>query len=458
MIPLAKDTRESIGAFADRVENRSLLFEKMVLAKTWGHEARFEDAQRFNVLRASFDGHKVLGQEREAASRKAQRGGKNADKEAYKAKVAGALAGIRLENTNLAESRIRSTLRLQADLARTYGGRCVTFPAQLGGRLLINMAGGVMENSGLSLDRITGLPIIPGSAIKGITRHEALWEIRNSQDEPAKQTLLLRQALAIFGFSPNDTARNGDFLWAVHGKQALLEEAHRGFPSDTFKGLCSFLPAQPSSTKRLAIVAEVLTPHFNNNLRPIFFPAVEAGSEFAFAIIANRSPAGKGLQDLTRSTLLEMAKKWLQSALANNGIGAKTGAGYGWFKLDPQAEARQAEALAAEQARIAAEQAAAEARAREEAEAQAAAKAEEERLANLPARDRFRENISALNDQDFASLANSLSESERDEQLAFFDVLLSKAKKERRKQWSKKKAQLWENLRDLAQSHNIELS
>lgn len=36
MIPLAKDTREALGAFAEKVENRSLLFEKIVLAKNWG--------------------------------------------------------------------------------------------------------------------------------------------------------------------------------------------------------------------------------------------------------------------------------------------------------------------------------------------------------------------------------------------------------------------------------------
>ena len=38
--------------------------------------------------------------------------------------------------------------------------------AQLQARLMVNMAGGVMENAGLCLDRF-GLPYIPGSAVKG---------------------------------------------------------------------------------------------------------------------------------------------------------------------------------------------------------------------------------------------------------------------------------------------------
>lgn len=44
MIPLARDTREAIGNFASKVENRSLLFQKMVLSKTWGHKVRLNDA------------------------------------------------------------------------------------------------------------------------------------------------------------------------------------------------------------------------------------------------------------------------------------------------------------------------------------------------------------------------------------------------------------------------------
>ena len=45
--------------------------------------------------------------------------------------------------------------------------------AQLQSRLLVNMAGGVMENAGLCLDRF-GLPCIPGSAVKGCARRAAL--------------------------------------------------------------------------------------------------------------------------------------------------------------------------------------------------------------------------------------------------------------------------------------------
>lgn len=52
------------------------------------------------------------------------------------------------------------------------GKRQILF-AQLQSRLMVNMAGGVMENAGLCLDRF-GLPYIPGTAVKGCARRAAL--------------------------------------------------------------------------------------------------------------------------------------------------------------------------------------------------------------------------------------------------------------------------------------------
>lgn len=454
MIPLAKDTRASIGAFAERVENRSLLFQKMVLSKTVLHDVeRFDDAQRFNVLRATHEGNRVLQEEAASARAYANRGGRNADASRYKAEVAGALSSIRTDNADLATSRIRSNNRFLLDLEKSYSGRACTFAAALGGRLLINMAGGVMENSGLSLDRITGLPCIPGTAVKGITRHCALWEIRR-EDNSGRRKLLLRSALAIFGFSPNDFARNGDLLWAVGGDRQLLESAYHGFNADTYKGVCSFVAAHPSSIENLRIVAEVLTPHFNNNLRPIFFPAVEAGSEFGFAIIGQREPHQA---DLILSHLLEQAKNWLQQALTENGIGAKTGAGYGWFQIDPRAEEKRRLQLEQEQVQIKNERLAADSRAAEEQAAIEAAIAEAARLASLSPEDKAKEVIAELADEKFAEFAKSLGDKTETEQRAFISVLLGSARKDTRKRWQRNKPENWNPVVSAAMALKINL-
>src|SRR3989454_9666269 len=53
--------------------------------------------------------------------------------------------------------------------------------AQLQSRLMVNMAGGVMENAGLCLDRF-GVPYIPGSAVKGCTRRMAIQNLLEARE------------------------------------------------------------------------------------------------------------------------------------------------------------------------------------------------------------------------------------------------------------------------------------
>lgn len=204
MIPLAKDTREAIGPFADKVENRSLLFEKMVLAKTWGHEGRFNDANRFIYCVRPVMGRSYW-ERIEMARKGKQTGGGNAANEAYKAKVAGALAAgaLNVDSPALLRRQTENANHLLELMEKAYRGRVKTFVGTLGGRLLVNMAGGVMENAGIALDRCFGLPFIPGSAVKGIARNQALWDIHRTEDRKEKATKL-RQALLAFGFIGQD--------------------------------------------------------------------------------------------------------------------------------------------------------------------------------------------------------------------------------------------------------------
>ena len=452
MIPLAKDTRECVGPFAEKVENRSLLFQKMVLSKSTLHAVdRFDDAQRFNVLRATHEGNEVLREEMASAQFKANspRSKEHVkDQARYRAAVAGALVGVRVDHPQLAESRIRSNNRFLLALEASYTKRSITFTAALGGRLLVNMAGGVMENSGLALDRICGLPYIPGSAVKGVARHAALWEIRN-EENPARRTDLLRAALAVFGFSSIDFGPRGDFLWAARGDRSVLDIAARGLSQEAYKGVCAFVAAQPVALENLRIVAEVLTPHVNNNLRPIFFPAVEAGSEFGFAIIGQREPQP---EDLNLEALIQQAGTWLRRAITEGGIGAKTGAGYGWFLIDPQAEARRRDQLAEEARAVEAAEIAAAQRAEEEKAAREAEQREAERLASLSPVDLAAETIRKLSEQDFADFAKNLAQKDPAEQQAFLTVLRDSALKETRKRWKRRKPELWSTVAGVAQT------
>ena len=60
-------------------------------------------------------------------------------------------------------------------LRRSYGTQTRTVFAKLMSRMAINMADGLIENAGIALDRNTGAPYVPASAVKGCCRHIAYW-------------------------------------------------------------------------------------------------------------------------------------------------------------------------------------------------------------------------------------------------------------------------------------------
>lgn len=463
MIPQAKDTRDVLGPFAGKVSNRSLLFEKMVLPKSWGHEVRFHDATRFNVLRASSSGADFL---RMASAESQQKILSDRTKEEvktenrYRKKIADELAQVIVDDASLTSLCIKSSLLLLTQIQRSYPGGNRTFVGELGGRLLINMAGGVQENAGIALDRCFGLPLIPGSAAKGVSRHTAMWEIRSSESG-AEKIRLLRLALRIFGFGMDDVKPKPgktNWAWTVESNPGILESVLSELPSPTeFKGLVSFLPASPASVRNMKIVAEGLTPHTDqktgkesDRLNPLTFPAVERGSHFAFALILNRRLKSQGEE--STQEILDQAESWLKQAVTGMGIGAKTSAGYGWFTIDDTAEATRQEAAAQQAARDA------DTSERQRADAIKAA-AGVARHAAMSDAERFVESIARLDDSAFAEKAKLVCQNSitGDEAIAFFQVLKSPEKKERRRQWKKNKADLWAALRASAKTFNLNL-
>jgi CRISPR type III-B/RAMP module RAMP protein Cmr6 len=174
-------------------------------------------------------------------------------------------------------------------MAEDEGGQLLY--AQLQSRLMVNMAGGVMENAGLCLDRF-GLPYLPGSAVKGCARRAALaalheWceaggkpEHKPSGDDNvftsacasfASPADLLAAIARVFGWCEQDwsLARKedryvADFAWACgSAPEAIwkaaaeklagdfgwrIDDKHHSTPWKSlpnFAGNVSFLPAYP---------------------------------------------------------------------------------------------------------------------------------------------------------------------------------------------------------------------
>jgi CRISPR-associated protein Cmr6 len=253
-----------------------------------------------------------------------------------------------------------------------------TLRARLMSRLMVNLAGGVMENANLLFDRY-GYPVIPGTAVKGCARRMALQTLHDwsgalasgesSDDDitlPCRADFsspahLLAAIAHIFGWVPEDwktDKKNGhyksDFAWACGVSDDLMQEARRFLPPHlTFAGTIAFLPATPNRDPRLEL--DVVTPHHTAYYEekpgfedapdtedpvPVYFPAIapqKDGDHFTFPILPLQGERTTCPQVFGSSPPVRIARLWLAHGLELLGLGAKTNAGYGWFStLDEQ--------------------------------------------------------------------------------------------------------------------------
>ena len=141
-------------------------------------------------LRVSENGSVML--KADAEDKKYRAGGRNVNpanketflKDAAQAEIYPVPVARSLE---LLALRAKQAQSIREKTLRSYGEKGVSIVAKLEGRMAINLAEGLIENAGICLDRLFGLPYIPGSAVKGIARHAALWNIRNSTSDKKEE-------------------------------------------------------------------------------------------------------------------------------------------------------------------------------------------------------------------------------------------------------------------------------
>jgi CRISPR-associated protein Cmr6 len=165
-------------------------------------------------------------------------------------------------------------------------------------RFVVGLGRASVLETGMTLHRLYGIPIIPGSALKGLARAYA-----ETVEGKASDNL---EVVAVFGRPPRST------------------------PLET--GEIIFFDAIPISDPRFKL--DVMTPHFQKYYQgndppadwqdpnPIYFLTVES-TPFLFAVAARRE-AGKDY--------VNTALEWLKKGLSELGVGAKTAAGYGYFE------------------------------------------------------------------------------------------------------------------------------
>lgn len=161
----------------------------------------------------------------------------------------------------------------------------------------------ILETS-MTLDRITGIPIIPGSALKGLAASYAmLCHLEETDRSKAEEDPTFK---AIFG-TEGETGKV-IFLNAVPTEPPKLEPdiMNNHYPDYYSDKTGNNAP----------------TPY--QNPVPVYFLTLGRKSQFAFAV------AGRDKKTDTEE-LVKQACDWLKEGLSTLGIGAKTAAGYGYL-------------------------------------------------------------------------------------------------------------------------------
>lgn len=187
--------------------------------------------------------------------------------------------------------------------------RATLFNASLDWRMVIGLGGETVLETDLTLHHLYAIPFIPGSALKGLTRAYVTGEI--------------------------DEHKSLD----IEKDDATVQ---RIFGSQEHAGTVLFFDAVPLNGE-VQFVVDIMNPHYpeyyggnkpptnDQSPVPVTFLTV-TNTTFTFAL-ASRHPG-----DPQHEADLKDAMKWLQEAIEKYGVGGKTSAGYGYFKMAKEGE------------------------------------------------------------------------------------------------------------------------
>ena len=175
-------------------------------------------------------------------------------------------------------------------------------------RLAIGLGNASVYETSMTLHHVWGIPYLPGSSLKGLTRNWAITEEFNGDE--------------------NAALKDPDFCKVFGSPKSSYIGEH--------KGEVIFFDALPVSEP--TIEADIMNPHYSKYYSdydgttppadyfdpvPVTFLTVKEGN---FKIYIGAASSSK--------EYLELAYDWLKRALREHGIGAKTAAGYGYNKVD----------------------------------------------------------------------------------------------------------------------------
>lgn len=200
----------------------------------------------------------------------------------------------------------------------------VTVELQTAGRLIVGLGSENVLETGITLNHVFGLPVIPGSGLKGLASHycDQVWGGRaNGQDGPVSRRFRNSRQL-----NRQEVEPQGDYHRLLFGS---TDDSGCIIFHDAW-----FVPGSDPQPLRL----DVMTPHhldwLDGSVPPSDFdspnpvPFLSVSGRFLFALSWN-GPRN----DPHALTWTKQALKLVTQALCFWGIGGKTSSGYGRFVL-----------------------------------------------------------------------------------------------------------------------------
>jgi len=190
-------------------------------------------------------------------------------------------------------------------------------------RLIIGLGASHPQETSMTLHHTYGIPYIPGSAVKGITRH---WIVLKFADDIARETKEDFEKI----IDKISSAIESDYDINRQIDEINFKDILDIFGTQKHEGKIIFFDAFP--IENIKLKTDIMNPHYPDyytknepptdwqSPRPIKFLTIDSNTKFQFYI------AGKDKE------LLDKTKKLLIEALKNYGIGAKTSLGYGIFE------------------------------------------------------------------------------------------------------------------------------
>jgi CRISPR-associated protein Cmr6 len=224
-------------------------------------------------------------------------------------------------------------------------------------KMIVGLGGHSIYETSITLHHIYGIPYIPGSALKGSIRSYIINEFFSQYREGDKDKL--KQKLNDYNYNEGKKKDNQIHI-KFDPKKDMAEELAmadpifiRIFGNQEKAGRVTFFDAYPDHESLMNIETDIMNCHYtdyysgkNIQQQPLdtespnivnFLVLENTSFNFMIAVKKKYNDISNIKSDIDKkkcNQLCDLVKKYLIETLTDQGIGAKTAVGYGYFKDD----------------------------------------------------------------------------------------------------------------------------